>query len=156
MKLEDMADVLDGLASTLEKHLGKTAVSDFHALGDCLRKFPGETVAAFCKFTVDAREGRTAGARGAAKLNEAKIQELAGRIQHFLDHRRESDFGVIRQIVADASKLKVAEIQAIGERVNYPLLGRTKAPLVSGLENWLETVKASAEQTGFRLTGVSG
>jgi hypothetical protein len=156
MKLEDMADVLDGLASMLEKHLGKTAVSDFHALGDCLRKFPNETVAAFCKFTADAREGRTTGARGGAKINEAKIEELAGRIQHFLDHRRESDFSVIRQIVADANKLKVAELQALGERVNYHLLGKTKPALVSSLKNWLETVKASAEQSGFRLTGVNG
>ena len=156
MKLDDMADVLDGLASTLEKHLGKTAVSDFRVLGDCLRKFPNETVAAFCKFTVDAREGRSSSARGGAKINEAKIEELAGRIQRFLDHIRESDFGVIRQIVADAIKLKVAELQALGERVNYHLLGKTKAALVSSLKNWLETVKASAEQSGFRLTGVNG
>jgi hypothetical protein len=156
MKLEDMADVLDGLATTLERHLGKTAVSDFHALADCLRKFPGETVAAFGKFTVDAREGRTAAPRGAAKMNEAKIEEVASRIQHFLDHRRETDFSVIRQIVTDANKLKLSEIKAIGERVNYHLLGRTKAALVSSLESWLGSVKASAEQTAFRLTGVSG
>jgi hypothetical protein len=63
MKLEEMADVLDGLANTMEKLLGKTAVSDFHTLGDCLRKFRGETVAAFCNFTVAAREGRTAAPR---------------------------------------------------------------------------------------------
>jgi hypothetical protein len=38
----------------------------------------------------------------------------------------------------------------------YPLLGRTKQALVSSLHSWLESVKASAEQTAFRLTGVSG
>jgi hypothetical protein len=31
MKLEEMADVLDGLATAMEKCLGKTAISDFHA-----------------------------------------------------------------------------------------------------------------------------
>ena len=46
MKLEEMADVLDGLATALEKCLGKTAVSDFHALSACLRQFAGESVAA--------------------------------------------------------------------------------------------------------------
>src|SRR6516162_8885830 len=76
MKLEEMADLLDGLAATLEKHLGKTAVNDLRALGDCLRKFSGETVAAFCNFTVAAREGRSASPRGAARTNEAKIADL--------------------------------------------------------------------------------
>ena len=154
MKLEEMADVLDALGTTLEKFLGKTAVSDFHALGDCLRKFSGETVAAFCNFTVQAREGRSAAPRSAGKANEAKIQELAGKIQHFLDHRRDSDYAVIRQIVAEAAKLKMPEIKAIGERVDCHLIGRTKAALLSSLENWLGDIKASAEQTGFTLTGV--
>ena len=32
MKLEEMAEILDGLANLLEKFLGKTAVGDFHAV----------------------------------------------------------------------------------------------------------------------------
>jgi hypothetical protein len=156
MKLEEMADLLDGLAATLEKHLGKTAVNDLRALGDCLRKFSGETVAAFCNFTVAAREGRSASPRGAARTNEAKIADLAGKIRHFLDHRRESDFAAIRQIVAEAAQLKMPEIKTLGERVDYHLTGRTKAALVSSLENWLSGVKTSAEQSSFRLTGVGG
>src|SRR5436309_533991 len=105
MKLEDMADVLDGLATTLEKFLGKAAVSDFHDLSACLRKFPGETVAAFCKFTVQAREGKPASPRRAAGMNGAKVEELAGRLRHFLDHRRDYDFAAIRQIVAEVGTL---------------------------------------------------
>ncbi len=153
MKLEEMADVLDGLALTLEKRLGQTAVSDFHALGNCLRKFSGETVAAFCNFTVQAREGKHPRTRTAGEVNDAEIQDLAARIRQFLENRRELDYAVIRQIVTDAGKLKLAEIKAIGERLDYHLTGRTKAALVSSLENWLSDVKASAEQTGFALTG---
>jgi hypothetical protein len=156
MKLDEMADVLDGLATTLEKFLGKTAVGDMHALGDCLRRFSGETVAAFCKFTLQAREGGSAAPRGAAKVNENKVSELANRIQHFLDHRRECDYAEIRQITAQISKLKVPEIKDIGERVGCGLTGRTKAALTSSLENWLSDIKASAEQSAFTLTGAGG
>jgi hypothetical protein len=153
MKLEEMADLLDGLATTLEKFLGKTAVNDFHALGDCLRRFRGESVAAFCNFTIQARDGRSP-SRSPAKSNDGRVQELVTRIQHFLNHRRESDYAVIHQIAADVAKLKVPEIKAIGERVDYQLTGRTKAALVNSLENWLSDVKASAQQSAFTLTGV--
>src|SRR5436190_717367 len=144
MKLEDMADVLDGLATTLEKFLGKTAGSDFHALSDCLRRFPGETVAAFCKFTVQAREGKPAAPRRVAGVNGAKVEELAGRLQHFLDHRRDYDYAAIRQIVAEVGELKIADIKAIGERIDCHLGGRKKAALVGGLEKWLSNIKLSA------------
>ena len=153
MKLEEMADVLDGLAGTLEKFLGKTAVSDFHTLSACLRGFSGETVAAFCKFTVQAREGNTRAPRGAPRSNGDKVQDLVTRIQHFLDHRREYDFAAIRQIAADVGKLKMPDIKTIGQRVNFHLTGRTKAQLVSSLENSLSAIKASAEQSSFTLTG---
>ncbi len=153
MKLEEMADVLDGLATTLEKFLGKTAVSDFHALSTCLRKFPGETVAAFCNFTIQAREGKSAAPRGVGPVNEYKVQELAGKIRHFLDHRRDYDYAAIRQIVAEVAKLKLPDIKAIGERIECHLAGRTKAAMVSRLENWLSDIKLSAEQASFTLTG---
>ena len=91
MKLEEMADVLDGLAGTLEKFLGKTAVSDFHALAGCLRKFPGETVAAFCNFTMQAREGKPAGRRAAGPERRARPgarprRQARRRLRH-LSHR---------------------------------------------------------------------
>ncbi len=98
MKLEEMADVLDGLARVLEKFLGKTTVSDFHALSACLRNFSGESVAAFCKFTAQARLGNSRAPRASANANDGKVQELVARIQHFLDHRREYDFAAIRQM----------------------------------------------------------
>ncbi len=156
MKLDEMADVLDGLATTLEKFLGKTAVSDFHVLGDCLRKFSGETVAAFCNFTVAARDGRPAASRSSAKSNEPKVQDLVGQIQHFLDHRRDCDYAVIRQIIAHVAKLKVADIKAIAQHVDFHPNGRTKAALLRSLENWLSDIKASAHQSSFTLSGVGG
>jgi hypothetical protein len=151
MKLEEMADVLDGLAATLEKFLGKAAVSDFQALGACLRKFSGETVAAFCNFTVQAREGKPAGRRSAT-TNESKIEELVGKIQHFLNHRQEYDYPAIRQLVATVGKLKVAEIRTIGERIGCPLTDRTKGAMVRSLENWLSNIKLSTDQSSFSLT----
>jgi len=153
MKLEDMAHVLDGLATTLEKFLGKTVVSDLHTLSACLRSFSGETVAGFCKFTIQARDGKARPSRGAAKSNADKVQELVNRIQHFLDHRREYDFAAIRQITGEVGKLKLPDIKAVGERVNLHLTGRTKAALVSSLESSLTSIKASAEQSSFSLTG---
>jgi hypothetical protein len=152
MKLEEMAEILDGLAGTLEKFLGKTAVSDFHALSACLRNFSGD-VAGFCKFTMQAREGNTRAPRGAAKINGDKVQDLVTRIQHFLDHRREYDFAAIRQIVAEVGKLKLPEVKAISQGLNFHLTGRTKAALVASLENSLTAIKASAEQSSFTLTG---
>jgi hypothetical protein len=153
MKLEEMAEILDGLANVLEKFLGKTAVSDFHALSACLRSFSGETVAAFCKFTTQARHGNSRAPRGSGQVNEAKVQELVPRIQHILDHPRENDFATIRQIAAEVGKLKMPEVKAISERVKLHLTGRTKAALVSSLENSLAAIKASAEQSSFSLTG---
>ncbi len=153
MKLEEMADVLDGLAGTLEKFLGKTAVSDFHALSACLRNFSGDTVAGFCKFTTQARQGNTRAPRGAVKSNGDKVQELVTRIQHFLDHPREYDFAAIRQIVAEVGKLKLPEVKAISQGLNFHLTGRTKAALVGSLENSLSAIKASAEQSSFSLSG---
>ncbi len=154
MKLEEMAGILDGLANLLEKFLGKTAVSDFHALSGCLRNFSGETVAAFCKFTIQARQGNSRPVRGSGSgLNEQRIQELVAKIRHFLDHRREYDFSAIRQIVAEVGKLKLPEVKAISEGVKLHLTGRTKAALVSSLENSLTAIKASAEQSSFTLTG---
>jgi len=145
--------VLDGLAGTLEKFLGKTAVSDFHTLGACLRSFSNETVAGFCKFTMQAREGNARPARAAARSDADKVQELANRIQHFLDHRREQDFSAIRQIAADVGRLKLPDIKALSQRVNLHLTGRTKAALVNSLESSLNSIKASAEQSSFTLTG---
>jgi hypothetical protein len=153
MKLEEMAEILDGLANVLERFLGKTAVSDFHALSACLRGFSGETVGAFCKFTAQARHGNSGAPRGSGQVNEAKVQELLPRIQHILDHPRENDFATIRQIAADVGKLKMPEVKAISERVKLHLTGRTKAALVSSLENSLTAIKASAEQSSFSLTG---
>lgn len=42
-------------------------------------------------FTVQAHEGNSHAARGAAAINEGKVDNLVGRIKHFLDDRRGAD-----------------------------------------------------------------
>jgi hypothetical protein len=150
MKLEEMSDVLDGLATTLEKFLGKTSVNDIHTLAACLRKFSGESVGAFCTFVVQAREGKPSG-RPSASTNTAKVDEFVTKIQHFLDQRQQSDYSSIRQMVVSLDKMKVPEIKAVGERVGCPLRERTKKAMLSSLENWLSNIKLSADQSSFSL-----
>jgi hypothetical protein len=153
MRLEEMADILDGLAKVLERFLGKTAVSDFQTLSACLRGFSGETVASFCKITTQAHEANARPPRAPVNLNEGKVQELMARIRRILDQPREHDFAAIRQIAGEVGKLKLPEVKAINEGLKLQLTGRTKAALVSSLENFLTSIKASAEQTSFSLTG---
>ncbi len=152
MKLEEMADVLDGLAATLEKFLGKTALNDLRAVGNCLRQFPGENVAAFCNFVVQAKEGKNTTRRAPADLNEMKVNEFVAKIQHFLANRLSYDYPALRQMAAQIGKLKIPEIKAIGNRIECPLTG-TKPVMVSALENWLTSIRLSAEQSSFTLSG---
>src|SRR5262245_13503220 len=143
MKLEEMADLLDGLAGTLERFLGKTALNDLRAVSACFRKFPGENVAAFCNYVVQAREGRSSGKRAGAAGNGARVDDHAAKVQHFLDHRDGYDYPAIHALAAQVGKLTVPEIKAVGERIGCPLSERTKAKLVGSLENWLTNIKMS-------------
>lgn len=153
MKLEEMADVLDGLANTLEKLLGKSALNDLRAVSACFRKFPGENVTTFCNYIVQAREGKTTTRRTAAAVDQVKVDEQVAKVQHYLDHRHTYDYPAIRQIAQQIGKLKVPEIQAVGERIGCPLSEKKKAAMVERLEKWLTNIKLSADQSSFSLTG---
>ena len=100
-------------------------------------------MAAFCKFTVQAHEGNSHAPRGAAGVNEGKVQELVGRIKHFLDDRRGADYAAIRQMVAEVARLKVPEIKAIGD-----LNGDGKADVI--LRN-----KVSGQNIGWLMNGLT-
>jgi hypothetical protein len=45
------------------------------------------------------------------------------------------------------------DIKAIGEQIHFHCTGRTKAAMVTSLENWLSDIRLSAEQSSFTLTG---
>lgn len=152
MKLEEMADLLIGLASTFEKFLGKTAASDLQAVGELLRRFPGETVARFCSLVIEARDGKAPTRRKGGASGEEAVALLVDRVKHYLEHQDTYDFPAVRQLAADIGKLKAPQIKAVGQSIGCPLTDRTKAQMVSRLENWLVGIKLSAEQSSFRLT----
>jgi hypothetical protein len=148
-----MADLLDGLATTLEKHLGKSALNDMRTVSTCFRQFPAENVSTFCSAIIKARDGKPNGRRASAGINEATVNEYVQKVQHFLDNRESYSYEAIRQIVAEIGKLKVPEIKAIGERFEMRLTGSSKKPMLTTLENWLSNVRLSVDQTSFDFTG---
>lgn len=149
MKLGEVADLLTGLASALERFVAKAALNDLNILSACLRQFPDESAKGFCDFVVKAKQGRTAPARGTAALDEGMVAHFVAEIQRFLANRDRYDVASLRQLAAQIGKVKVPEIKAIGERVGCPL-GGTKAKMVGALGDWLANIKLSAEQSSFR------
>lgn len=152
MKLEEMADLLDGLAGTLEKSLAKTPLNDLRAVSECLRKFPGENTATFCNWVIQAKEGKVSARRSPSGMDEAKIDDHVKKIRHFLDHRHSYDYATIKDLVLAVGKLKADEIKAVGKQINCPLSG-TKTQMTAALENWLTNIKMSADQSSFHLAG---
>jgi len=153
MKLEDMADLLEGLASSLEKFLGKTTMTDLRTVSACLRQFPGESVSSFCNFVARAKEGKAPSGRTVGGFDQAKVDQAASEIKHFLDHRQDSDYAAIHRMLEPLEKLKVEEIKQVGRRIEWTPVGRTKADLLRNLKNWVLNIKRSADQTSFSLTG---
>jgi hypothetical protein len=56
-------------------------------------------------------------------------------------------------IIAEVAKLKMPDIKPIGDQIHFHPTGRTKAAMVSSLENWASDIKLSAGQSSFSLTG---
>lgn len=155
MKLREMAEILNGLATTLERFLGKTAVNDLRLVSECFGRFGDESVSTFCNFVINARDGKPAARRGAAVSDGGRIVAFVNRIRHYLEHRDNYDYAAVRQIAAEVAKLKIPEIKAIGEEIGCPLSERTKAQMVSRLEDWLTNIKLSADQSSFTLAPAS-
>src|SRR5438552_16593121 len=86
MKTDVMADVLKGLASTLDKILAKSAVNDLNAVGDCLRRCPGENISTSCNQVIRAKEGGPPVRRGAVS-DDTKIALIGGKVQHYLNNQ---------------------------------------------------------------------
>lgn len=152
MKLAEMADLLNGLASTMEPFMGKTAVNDLREVSNCFRQFPDDTVSTFCKYVTEARHGKKASQRAAANgTQDEKIAELVSRIQHYREHHKSYDYPAIRQLAADVAKLTNPAMKAVGERVGCHLSG-TKPQMKAWLESWLTNLKATADQASFSLS----
>jgi hypothetical protein len=152
MKMQEMADLLSGLASTLEKFMGKTAVHDLEALGECLRQFPDENVSTFCNFVARAKEG--GGVRRRAAPDAAKVADSVSKIQNFLAHPDAYEPEALRELASQMGTLQGQEIKAIGAQVGCPLHGRTKADNVTRLESWLLNIKQGTEQPPSPSTGM--
>lgn len=148
MKLVDMADLLSGLALSLERFMGKNAVGDLLAVSECLRSFPDDNVKTFCSFVIKAKEGKQAVAKSNKADQEALVSEFANRINDCLENLDKYDFATIHEIMAGVGKLHNTSIQSIGDKVGCPLNGKKK-DMVSHLENWLLNIKRSAHQSSF-------
>ena len=156
MKTEELADLMDGLASFTERFGTKAALNDLRTLSGCLRQFPGETVAAFCGVVAKAKEGKPArGVRqGAAEIDQAKVDAAAAKVNEFLDHRRSYSYDKIDETVRWIDKqLKQAEVKVLGHRIECTFTAKTKSGMLKELRDWLETIKSSAEQSSFNLSG---
>ncbi|HEV3256489.1 MAG TPA: hypothetical protein VG013_06405 [Gemmataceae bacterium] len=148
MKLGEMADLLAGLASALERFLGKGALNDLQVVSECFRRFGDESAKSFCEFVVKAKEGRGPGGRTAGGADAAAVGGLADEVRRFLQNRAAYDVAAIRALAARVGRLTVPNIKAVGAAVGCPLGGK-KADMVSRLENWLLNIKLSAEQSSF-------
>jgi len=74
-------------------------------------------------------------------------------VAKLITHRPDYNCAATRQIVAAVAKLKLPDIKAIAEQIHFHPTGRTKAAMVSSLENWLRDIELGAEQSSFTLTG---
>lgn len=150
MKLGEMAEMLHGLAASLERFLGKAALNDLRDMAECLRQYPEETVASFCNLVVKAAAERAPIRRRPPAMNEEKIVALVGKISYFRENHADFDYSHIKDLVKEVGKLTVPHVKAIGDRSGCPLTG-TKANMLANLENWLANLKRTAEQSSFSL-----
>jgi hypothetical protein len=152
MKIGEMADLLRGLASSLERFLGKAAFKDLRDMAECLDEYPDDTVATFRKLLLQARTERLpAAGRRPAILNEAKIADLVSQIAGYREKHAEFEYADIKGLVKQVGKLTIPHVKAIGERLGCPLTG-TKTAMLLNLENWLTNLKRTAEQSNFSLS----
>ena len=152
MKLGEMADLLEGLANTLEKHMGKTAVNDLREVSKCFRKFSDDTVARFCRRINDAGQQRRRSTRTGGNQQET-VTRLVEQIADFRSRHKELDYQHIDTIIQQVRKLTNTNIKALGQQVGCPVSG-TKAAMVSRLESWMRNLKMSADQADFTLSSM--
>lgn len=159
MKLAEMADLLDGLAAFLDKHLQKTPLNDLRELSNCLRQFGEESVQTFSRFVTEAKTGQKAAPRAgrttasrSKKAGPEQIAALAERIQQCKENIRAVSYSEIHAITQELQKLTVPQIREVAGRVNGPVTRKKKGEIVSELKAWLENLKQSADQSSFTLS----
>lgn len=156
MKLAEMADLLDGLASFLQKQLQKAAFDDLRRLGECLRHFGDETVDRFSTFVIQAKTGTKPPSRRTAGQRAAKadlLPQLAERITRLKENIPNVSYADIHALAQEIGKLTVKEIDELGQRVGRPITGKKKADKVHDLKAWLENLKQGFDQASFTLSG---
>jgi hypothetical protein len=155
MKLAEMADLLDGLAAFLDKHLQKTPLNDLRELSNCLRQFGEESVQTFSRFVTEAKTGQKAARTTASRSKKSgpeQIAALAERIQQCKANIRTVSYSEIHSITQELEKLTVPQIREVADRVNGPVTRKRKGEIVSELKAWLENLKQSADQSSFTLS----
>ncbi|MBI1830328.1 MAG: hypothetical protein HYR84_02620 [Planctomycetes bacterium] len=155
MKTDELADLLDGFVAFMEKHATKTSLNDVRAVSGCLRQFPGENVTTFCDFIVRAKAGKTARGKSAPRVDQGKVGSMLDKINNFLEHRRLLGYAQIEEIIADLGDLSLADMKAVGERLEGPTSARSKPSMLKAWRNWLQSIKSSAEQSAFNLSGAA-
>jgi hypothetical protein len=155
MKTSELADLLTGLSSFLEKHLKQDAARDLRTVSECFRGFGDQSLSAFCQFVTNAKNGGApARPPRATATDPAKVGEVVTKIQHFLSHQDTYDHPSVRDLAEPLKKLKNQEIQSVGERIGCPVKG-TKTAMIERIRDWLVGIKASADQSSFSLSGTS-
>jgi hypothetical protein len=152
MKMNEMADLLDGLAGALERVMQKGGLNDLREVSACFRRFPDDTVASFCKYVGDVREGKTSRSRAAKPPNEEVINGMVAKVLAYRDNHKSYDYPTIRQLAAEVGKLTLPNFKAVTSQVGCPLSG-TKQQMVLRFENWLMNLKQSADRASFSLPG---
>lgn len=162
MKLAEMADLLDGLALFLDKHLQKTPLNDLRELSHCLRQFGDESVQTFSRFVTEAKTGQKPASRGgrtsagrSKKPGPEQVAALAERIQHCKDNIKNVSYSEIHAIKTELDKLTVPQIREVASRVHGPVTRKRKGEITSELKAWLENLKQNADQASFTLGGLT-
>lgn len=155
MKTEQMADLLDDLVSFLERCASKAALNDVRSVGATLRAFPGDTVSSFCKFVEEAKNGRASRTRTQSNVDESIVAAMLAKVNNFLDNRRLMDYSDIELLIAAFDQLKLAEIRAVGQKLQGPVTPRSKAAMLNAWRNWLRSIKLSDEESSSRFAGAA-
>lgn len=152
MKTDEMADLLDGFVLFAEKMSAKSSLNDIRSVSNCLRQFPGETVATFCKFIAEARTGKPARTRSGSKIDPTNVEAMAMRVNHFLENKRSYDYTQIDTMVDEFNELSLPELRAVGEQIEGPTSPRTKSAMLKAWRSWLRRIKLSDEESASRFS----
>lgn len=150
MKIDAIGELISKLATSLECFVNREAAVDLLLLGKCFQSLPDMSVSQFCEAISNLLPGLVSEQRKADMPSKDRSSLLISKITHFLENRDAYDVARIRSLITDTGQLTVREIKTVGETVGCPVSGK-KASMVARLENWLLSIKRSADQSTFKL-----